>query len=248
MFLIFVITNLIIPNIVYAAENKIELTGIPALIVGLFMFMLPLLIIGAIPAYIIYGLFIRPIILKKKIEKYCKKNNFKFVEKANKLPIENELYTSNIAQINNYYMIEMGKIYDIPYILCHYYPRTGRNAGYRTICVMIKEGINLPHFVLGEHQATRQDIFLLDSLDMKEIPFKEDKNFSNRFFVKSDDSEISNFFNDNIRNTFKKISTRDYYYEGNENVFVVSYSAPSLFEERIKFLEFSLDLFKKLIK
>ena len=143
----------------------------------------------------------------------------------------------------------MGKQQDIAYILCHYYPRsTTTGSGYRTICVMVKEGVHFPHFVLGDYEANPKDSFLLNSLKMKKVSFKEDEMFSERYFVKSDDSEVSNFFNDNIRNVFKMINTKEYYYEGNEDVFVVSYSSPSMFEKRMDLLKFSLDLFNKLIE
>lgn len=248
--MIFFITYIAISNTIYAAPNngKIILTGIPALIVGLFMLAIYLLMIGGIPAFLIYGIFIRPYLLKKKIKEHCQKNNYKFVEEAPKIPIEKKLYTSNIADIKHYYMIEMGKKQDIAYILCHYFPRSKTYSGYRTICVMVKEGVNIPHFVLGENKPMKKDHCLLNTLKMKELSFKEDIEFSNRFFVSADNTETSNFFNDNIRRVFKEIKTKDYYYEGNENTFVVSYSAPSLFDQRIKLLEFSLDLFNKVIE
>ncbi len=248
LFMIFVITFIIIPSIVYAGKGKVVLTGIPALIVGSLIFIIYLFAVFAIPGYILYGVLIRPYFLKKKIKEYCQKNNLKFIDEAKKIPVEKKLYTSNVARETNYYMIEMGKKQDISYLLCHFYPRIGTSAGYRTICVMSKEGVVLPHFVLGENSPMKVDQFLLNSLVRVETKsFNDDKDFSNRFFVKSNDSEVVNYFNYNIRRIFKGIDNKNYYYEGNENVFVVSRSAPSTFEERINHLEFSFDLFNNLI-
>ncbi len=248
LFIAFFIIYLLIPNIALAESHQIELTGIPALIAGIVMLLSMLLIFGSVPAFIIYGIFIRPNLLKKKIREYCQKNNYKYFDESVKIPINKKLYTSNVANIKHYYLIEMGKKHDISYILCHYFPRNSNSsAGYRTICVMIKEGLNIPHFVMGEYQSKQKDHFLLDNLDLDQVTFNDDEEFSERFFVNSDVPETSNFFTDNIRRVFKNIKSKNYYYEGNENVFVVSYSAPSLFEDRLKLLDFSIDLFNKLI-
>lgn len=246
LFMIFTITYLVSPNIVYAEnDGAIHLTGIPAVIASIFCLSIPGMII-ALPLLLCY---LPGIILTKKLKDYCQKNNFKFIKESTKIPVEKKLYTSNVANTKNYYMIEMGKKQDIAYILCHYYPRnSATSAGYRTICVMIKEGVHFPHFVLGDYEAKPKDSILLDSIKMNKVSFKDDEKFSKRFFVKSKDSEISDFFNDNIRNVFKMIKSKEYYYEGNEDVFVVSYSSPSMFEKRMELLNFSLDLFNKLIE
>ena len=253
--IIYLIVFVLIPTIIFAFSISYGPNGFSYKTKGTGDTISGLLTMGlfvGIFGLLFYGFVIYPILRKKKIKEFCKKNNAKYIAYMQELPMGKNFLLTNIIEKNNSYEAAMvGKRGEFSFLLCDYRFNTSLghvyHFGMNTICVISMKGLNMPHFSIGEYNLNSKiydfDLCSLNSLKGRKVFYKFDKNFSDRFFIKTDDVEKTrNFFNDRIRDIFKNIKISKYYYEGMGDTFVVSYASMMDLQEKIDLLNHSVKL------
>ena len=247
LYLVLLFINLYFPCIAFAAKSK---KGEPSPEQTLIIIFL----IGAVVFSFIIYVIIFSIKESKIIKELCLKYNCKLIDKEKKLPIGEDLTFTNIGKEKKYENIIISKKQENAFLVCDYsytdyrgnYPHYITNAYF----VIVNKALNMPHFFLGEYELSDRDpYFALKSIKGKKVFIKEDKNFNERFFLKSEDTEATRkFFDNKIRDLFKNTKFNNYYYEGCGNTLIVVYPLCYRVEKKAKLLENSMNLFSKIVE
>ena len=147
------------------------------------------------------------------------------------------------------------------YLVDHHYYNRNRRSETRThtLCLLINHDGKIPNFYIRNRK------FFLDDLEKflggKEICIADDKEFSKKFFIQSDnEKEVIDFFNSDVRKLFLDYHKNNYEFEfKNNSLIVLKKVTPNFFatdefiplKERIQLLENSVNFlqsFKAIMK
>ena len=266
--LLVIVANSCLAVVHHSHHGRGSSSGSPILFIFVF------LLFAAFP---IYFLFILPLIKRIKAQKYCQKNNLKFTAKSKVLPDNMnfkfiQLKTESKAECI-YKNLMQGQRYGISFLMCEFYLKYSDGHGtvetsVFPLLIIKKSDAYFPTFLLGgdlnlddfgrityysginNRRSSLESDFhkSISFFEGKNLYIDEDKDFSDKFFLKVEDEyNAKSFFNEKIRNVFNKKANFSYIYEGNGDYFIISTpSYLSSFDGIIKFFEENIKFYYEL--
>ena len=189
---------------------------------------------------------------RREIKNYCMKNNLEYHETAYNIPrIVNSFSLVKDRGHTNEWIVQMSGVRgEYNFYIFEHYSVSGsgksRTVITNTICVILKEGVDLPQFFI------RDENLILDSLGKlfggQDINFTEDPVFSSKFVLQGkDEADIRNFFDSEKRRAFVSYHVNGYKYEGNADCFMTLLPGSHKVGERLKLLSDAMSIFRELI-
>ncbi|MBP5469219.1 MAG: hypothetical protein J6Z11_08250 [Candidatus Riflebacteria bacterium] len=189
---------------------------------------------------------------RKEIEDYCRRNHLEYYETAYNIPrIVNSFSLVKDRGHTNEWIVQMSGVRgEYNFYIFEHYSVSGsgksRTVITNTICVILKEGVDLPQFFI------RDENLILDSLGKlfggQDINFAEDSVFSKKFVLQGiNEADIRNFFDSKIRRAFVSHHVNGYKYEGNADCFMTLLPGKHKVGERLKLLSDAMSIFRELI-
>ena len=197
-----------------------------------------------------------------EIKDYSTSNGFEFfLNGGNFSEIAKDFMLTNANNNDFYVMPWLAENHGIKngfefYLVDHrYYNRKKKNESRtHTLCLLINKNVKIPDFYI------RNRTFFLDDLERllggKEIRIADDKEFSKKFFIQSDnEDEVKDFFNSDVRKLFLEYHKNNYEFEFKNNSLIVlkkgtrNFFDTCLFiplKERIQLLENSVNFLQSI--
>ncbi len=186
---------------------------------------------------------------KKEIANYCKTNKIDYSLLLEKEDLAKSS-SDSMKTFDKAIAVMAGNIDGYKYYLFDYVETTkSNNRGYATfaksICVIYKENIDFPHFLIRDESILLDHI--MSSVD-EDINFSEDPTFSKKFILMgSSENTVRDFFDRKKRDSFVRKHVKGYIYEAYKNSFTVSVNKVLRLKERLTLLNNSINLFKDIV-
>ncbi len=268
------------PSVCCFAADKVTLGSIIVYIFGM-IFVVLLNICGTIIilapiGFIVYAIFIFPVLEKRRIKDYVEKNHLKYIESISKLPDNIDI---NFMEFNGSKSFEDVVIFqkdNYSYVLTNlkynYTSSKGKCGSYPLpLLIIIDKNQSFPYFYLKdahfekniEHRCAYSGNKRNESVMREEyrkrlsfyrghnIVMEEDPEFEEKYSLEVDENGVKTakeFFDHKKRSLFNELDNKYYCYEGNGNLFVICSAVEiSYFKDRIKFMEKGIELYNKLM-
>ena len=187
---------------------------------------------------------------KKRIKDYCEENYFVYEDNPISLTGNSEGFDILAFGDSSYFYNGMYKQKgDIEINIVDYTTYKGLSKGGRrkhsynyTLCQLYKPKTQFPVFFMRDENA------ILDSIGSmiggQDIDFVEDKKFSDAFVLQGDsESDVRQFFNAKVRNTFIKYHKRGYHYESKGRCFLLYVKGHVGLNKKVEMLNTALRIF-----